>query len=85
MDVVEDGHGKGPFDPAQEILRDRQASEFPPEDIGMLTGEIEPILWLHKVQSRYRFLDSPTEDEKKWANCNPRDACDVRRAVAKYR
>ncbi len=85
VDVVEDGHGKGPFDPAQEILRDRVASEFPPEDIGMLTGEVEPILWLQKVQPRYRFLNNPTEDEMKWANCNPRDAYDVRRVVARYR
>ncbi len=61
------------------------ASEFPPEDIGMLTGKIEPILWLQKVQSRYRFLNNPTREEKKWANCNPRGAYDVRRVVARYR
>jgi len=45
VDVVEDGHGKGPIDPAQDIFRQRDAFEFPPEDIGMLTGEIEPIRW----------------------------------------
>ncbi|MFQ5873642.1 MAG: hypothetical protein ACE5JL_07560 [Dehalococcoidia bacterium] len=58
--VVEDGPGKGAFDPAQDILRQRDAFEFPPEDIGMLTREIEPIPWLQKLQSRYRFLNNPT-------------------------
>ncbi|MFQ5960304.1 MAG: nucleotidyl transferase AbiEii/AbiGii toxin family protein, partial [Candidatus Methylomirabilales bacterium] len=46
VDVVEDGHGKGPFDASQDILRDRDAADFPPEDIGMLTEEVEPMVWL---------------------------------------
>lgn len=85
VDVVEDGHGKGPFDPAHDILRDRETSDFQPEDIGMLTGDVEPILWLQKVQNRYQFLNNPTKEEKRWANCDPRDAYDVTGAVARFR
>lgn len=85
VDVVEDGHGRGPFDAAQDILRDRDSAGFPPEDIGMLTGEVEPNVWLQKLQRRYGFLKNPTDDERKWASCDPRDAYEVRAVIASFR
>ena len=48
-DVVEDGLGQGPFDPGQDILRPKRESDFPPEDLGILTGEGNPSLWLERV------------------------------------
>jgi len=80
-DVVEDGLGQGPFDPGQDILRPKRESDFPPEDLGILTGEVNPSLWLERVQSRFEFLREPTEEEIRWSHCDPRDANQIRLAI----
>ena len=85
IDVVEDGLGSGPFEPDQDILLPRGASDFLPEDIGFLVGKIDVPLWLEQAQTRFAFLNRPTEDELKWAQCNPRDAYEVRRIIAAFR
>lgn len=85
VDVTEDGLGIGPFRPIEDILRPRKATEFLPEDIGILTGEVNISLWLEKVHSRFEFLVNQTNDQKRWSQCNPKDAYDVRSAIESYR
>jgi predicted nucleotidyltransferase component of viral defense system len=81
VDVVEDGLGKPPFDPVQDILKSGQPSDFLPEDIGFLTGDVDISLWLERTRSRYRFLIDASDDDLRWAPCNPKDAYEVRRLV----
>jgi len=84
IDVVEDGLGSGPFEPNQDILLPRGEADFLPEDIGFLAGNVDVPLWLERAQTRFSFLNRPTEDEIKWAQCNPRDAYEVRRVIAGF-
>ena len=51
-DVVNDGLGTGPFDPAA-IIEDFDADRLPAEDIGLLTQPVEPSRWLAAVRDRY--------------------------------
>lgn len=74
IDVVEDDLGPRPFDPRQDILRPRKPANFGAEDIGLLTAKVDLRTWLDTVQARFQFLTTPTEEEIKWAACNPRDA-----------
>ncbi|TFH34407.1 MAG: hypothetical protein E4G99_09580 [Anaerolineales bacterium] len=85
VDVVEDGLGSGPFDPDQDILLPRGEADFPPEDIGFLVGKINVPLWLEQAQTRFAFLNRPTKDELKWAQCNPRDAYEVSSITGGFR
>ncbi len=78
VDVVEDGLGSRPFRPEADILG-RRPSEFAPEDIGLLAGEVNIGQWLEAVRHRFGFLTDSTADEAQWAQCNPRDL----RAVSK--
>ncbi|TET29377.1 MAG: hypothetical protein E3J69_13450 [Anaerolineales bacterium] len=84
IDVIEDGLGSGPFEPSQDILLPRGEADFLPEDIGFLAGNVDVPLWLERAQTRFSFLNRPTEDEIKWAQCNPRDAYEVRRVIAGF-
>ena len=84
-DVTEDGLGTGPFEPNKDILRPRKASDFLPEDIGILAGEVNISLWLEKVHSRFEFLGNNTEEQKRWSQCNPKDAYNVRRVIESFR
>jgi predicted nucleotidyltransferase component of viral defense system len=63
VDVVEDGLGKPPFDPVQDILKSGRPSDFLPEDIGFLTGDVDISLWLERTRSRYRFLIDASEED----------------------
>jgi predicted nucleotidyltransferase component of viral defense system len=81
VDVVEDGLGYGPFEPEKDILLPRGEGDFLPEDIGFLTGKVDVPLWLNRAQFRFSFLSQPTEDEVRWAQCNPRDAHKVRQVI----
>lgn len=85
VDVVEQGLGEGPFDPEGDILLERKATDFLPEDIGILSGEIDIDSWIRKVRTRYVFLRQATPDELRWSKCNPRNARDVKRAIEKLR
>ncbi len=81
IDVVEDGLGSGPFEPDKDILFPRGEADFPPEDIGFLTGRVDVPLWLERVQTRFFFLNQATEDEARWAKCNPRHSFEVRQVI----
>lgn len=85
MDVVEEGLGVGPFEPIEDILRPRNASEFLPENIGILTGKVNISLWLEKVHSRFDFLRNKTEEQKRWSQCNLKDAYEVRKVIQSFR
>jgi uncharacterized protein len=71
-DVVVDGLGTAPFDPAV-IVQDLDAGRLPPEDIGLLTQPVEPDRWLAAVRERYRFVTDLDETEVTVARCSPGD------------
>jgi predicted nucleotidyltransferase component of viral defense system len=83
-DVVDDGLGRRPFDPA-EIVADIDIRRLPAEDIGLLTQPIEPQLWLRRVRDRYRFVIQLDADEKRVAACNPGDRYAVTQLAAALR
>lgn len=71
-DVVDDGLGEGPFDPAV-IVQTVDADKLPREDIGLLTRPVEPGRWLASVQDRYAFVTELDATENNVALCNPGD------------
>ena len=71
-DVVVDGRGNKPIDPA-EVLRTRPASGFRPEDIGYLTQPVRIDEWINVVTTRYEFLADVDDDESRFLACNARD------------
>jgi uncharacterized protein len=83
-DVVDDGLGAKPFDPA-EIVADIDPRRLPPEDIGLLTQPVHPVTWLARVRSRYAFVIPLDEVEKRVARCNPGDRYEVSQLVAAWR
>jgi len=80
-DVVVDGRGTKPIDPA-EVLRARDASEFRQEDIGYLTKPVRLDVWIAAVRTRYAFLSPLDADELRWAECNVRHLHEVNTALA---
>ncbi|MGH7551367.1 MAG: nucleotidyl transferase AbiEii/AbiGii toxin family protein [Gemmatimonadota bacterium] len=80
VDVVEEDLGSRPFNPERDLFN-RDASDFLPEDIGLLAGELRIEEWLEAVGRRFRFLSHPVEDEVRWARCDPRDAGGVSEAI----
>jgi predicted nucleotidyltransferase component of viral defense system len=83
-DVVDDGLGAKPFDPA-EIVADIDPRRLPPEDIGLLTQPVDPVTWLARVRSRYAFVIPLDEVEKRVARCNPGNRYEVSQLVAAWR
>ncbi|HEV7943096.1 MAG TPA: nucleotidyl transferase AbiEii/AbiGii toxin family protein [Solirubrobacteraceae bacterium] len=79
-DVVNDGLGARPFDPA-EIVADTDARSLLPEDIGLLTRPVEPEVWLANVCARYAFVKALDEVERRVAKCNPGDRYEVSQLV----
>jgi predicted nucleotidyltransferase component of viral defense system len=79
-DVVNDGLGTRPFDPA-EIVTDTDARSLPSEDIGLLTRPVEPEVWLANVCARYAFVNALEEVEQRIARCNPGDRYEVAQLV----
>ncbi len=77
VDVVEEGIGRRPFQPDPEILN-RRPAEFRQEDIGLLAGQVDVPGWLERIRGRFGFLRDASDEEVRWAQCNPRD----RRIVA---
>lgn len=71
-DVVDDGLGTAPFDPA-EIVAAVDADRLPSEEIGLLTQPVEPAKWLAVVCDRYRFVADLDDNERQVARCNPGD------------
>lgn len=83
-DVVVDGLGARPFDPA-EIVADIATRDLPSEDIGLLTRPVEPARWLAGVRARYAFVTDLDEAERQIARCNPADRYEVSRLVEALR
>lgn len=79
-DVVDDGLGAAPFDPAA-IVQVYDAARLPPENIGLLTQPIEPDRWLAEVRARYEFVVRLDSTEVEVARCNPGDRWKVNRLV----
>lgn len=69
-DVVDDGLGTAPFDPAA-IVQVFDADKLPPEDIGLLTQPVEPSRWLAVVRDRYAFVTDLDPAEAEVARCSP--------------
>ena len=76
-DVVRDGLGNAPLEPA-EVIADLDLRRLPQEDIGLLTQPVEPRTWLNFVRERYRFVLDLVADEERVARCNPGDDYFVR-------
>lgn len=79
-DVVGDGRGQGPIEPA-DILRPRTAKEFDREDIGYLTQPVRMDEWIETVRVRYAFLAHRADDEQRWCQCDRRDEYEVTTAL----
>jgi hypothetical protein len=79
-DVVDDGLGHRPFDPA-EIIADVDPKSLPPEDIGLLTRPVEPEAWLSNVRARYAFVTALDDTEQRIARCNPGDRYEASQLV----
>ena len=71
-DIVGDGRGQGPIDPA-DVLWPRTAKEFDREDIGYLTQPVRMDEWIATVRARYAFLADLDDDEQRWCQCDRRD------------
>jgi predicted nucleotidyltransferase component of viral defense system len=54
-DVVDDGRGDGPLDPA-DVLAERREQDFAPESIGKLTQPVDLVGWERRVRQRFTFL-----------------------------
>jgi uncharacterized protein len=80
-DVIDDGLGTKPFDPA-EIVAEFDIRRLPPEDIGLLTQPVEPEVWHARVRTRYAFVTELEGDEQWIVACNPRDRYAVSKLVA---
>jgi predicted nucleotidyltransferase component of viral defense system len=80
-DVVEDGLGRSPLDPA-EVIAPFDATKMPHEEIGLLTQPVQPEVWARSVCERYAFIAAIDGDERIVARCSPRDAYFVSGLVA---
>ncbi|HTU38273.1 MAG TPA: nucleotidyl transferase AbiEii/AbiGii toxin family protein [Acidimicrobiales bacterium] len=83
-DVVNDGLGSRPFDPA-EIVAGIDANRMPSEDIGLLTRPVEPAKWMAHIRTRYVFVTNLDDEERSIARCNPGDSYKVSRLVEALR
>jgi predicted nucleotidyltransferase component of viral defense system len=79
-DVVDDGLGARPFDPA-EIIAEIDVRKLPSEDIGLLTQPVEPGTWLANVRKRYAFVVDLDREERQISTCNPGDHYSVSQFV----
>lgn len=80
VDVVEEGIAGGPFDAERDLLA-RVPADFPPEDIGLLSGTPDIETWLKRVNERFRFLADVTEEEARLRLCDPRDSYEVSQLI----
>jgi len=79
-DVVDDGRGDKPADPA-DILKPRSEADFAPDSIGKLTRPVDLEGWERVVRERFEFLDALDEDEQRWADCDPRHRHEIETAI----
>jgi predicted nucleotidyltransferase component of viral defense system len=80
-DVVDDGRGTGPLDPA-DVLTERRERDFAPESIGNLTQPVDLVGWERTVRQRFTFLADLDDDERRWSACDPRHRREVDAAIA---
>ncbi len=80
-DVVDEGRGTGPLDPA-DVLTERREQDFAPESIGKLTQPVDLAGWERTVRHRYGFLAEVDDSERRWAACDPRHRREVEAALA---
>jgi predicted nucleotidyltransferase component of viral defense system len=83
-DVVRDGLGTGPLDPAR-ITAAADRTRIAREDIGLLTQPVQPDVWLASIRRRYAFAASHDNDETRVARCSPADAYFVAQLVSAMR
>jgi predicted nucleotidyltransferase component of viral defense system len=79
-DVVDDGLGVRPFDPA-EIVADIDPRSLASEDIGLLTRPVDVQGWLTRVRARYVFVTALDDVERRVARCNQGDRYEVSQLV----
>jgi predicted nucleotidyltransferase component of viral defense system len=79
-DVVRDGLGDAPLDPA-EVVADVDYRRLPQEDIGLLTQPVDPKAWLQFVRQRYAFVVDFDQDEHRVARCSLGDDFFVQQLV----
>ena len=77
-DVVDDGRGMRPLDPA-DVLTRRQEKDFAQDSIGKLTQPVDLAAWERKVRARFTFIADFDDSERQWALCDPRDRHTARR------
>ncbi|MGB3677435.1 MAG: nucleotidyl transferase AbiEii/AbiGii toxin family protein [Candidatus Microthrix parvicella] len=80
-DVVDDGRGDKPADPA-DILEPRSEGDFAPDSIGKLTQPVDLRRWERVVRERFEFLVALDEDERRWAACDPRHRHEIESAIS---
>jgi len=80
-DVVDDGRGEKPLDPA-DVLVEKKEKDFAPESIGVLTQPADIAGWERRARDRFQFLADLDDDELRWAKCDPRDRYEVETAIA---
>ena len=69
-DVVQDGRGSKPLDPAVITTR-RLPKDFQPDSMGKLTHPVELGRWEQAIRTRFVFLTELDADEQHWARCDP--------------
>jgi len=79
-DVVRDGLGDAPLDPA-EVVADVDFRRLPQEDIGLLTQPVDPSAWLQFVRQRYAFIVDFDQVEQRVARCSLNDDFFVQQMV----
>ncbi len=80
-DVVDDGRGVRPLDPAN-LLRPRRERDFAPDSIGVLIRPLELARWEERVRTRFQFLANLDDDERRWSTCDERLRREVEAALA---
>jgi predicted nucleotidyltransferase component of viral defense system len=81
VDVVDDGRGVRPLDPAN-LLRPRRERDFAPDSIGVLIRPLELARWEERVRTRFQFLADLDDDERRWSTCDERLRREVEAALA---
>jgi hypothetical protein len=80
-DVIDDRRGNRPLDPA-DILTPKTTQDFAPDSLGILTHPVDIPGWERQVRQRFSFLANLDDDEKRWAQCDPRHRREIDAAIA---
>ncbi len=83
-DVVRDGLGSGPVDPAA-VISGSDIKKIPKEDIGLLTHPVQPDRWLTSIRERFGFITEVDSEERRVIACLPRDSYFVDTLVTQLR